>query len=457
MAKNDSNKGSLKSLAQKSALLGEITPPGDKSISHRAIILGSIASGTTKIKGLLEGEDILATINAMRLLGAKIEKKNKYWFIEGVGEKGLKQSPKPLDFGNAGTGVRLVMGLMGGYDFVTKFCGDKSLSARPMGRVIEPLKAIGVEIISDNEGKLPIEIKGAKQLKPINYTTPVASAQVKSAILLAGVNSKHKTTIIEKIKTRDHSEKMLKAFGANIAMSEQKDGAIKIEMEAKPKLKGQNITIPSDPSSAAFAIVAATIVPNSDIIIKNILMNKTRIGLITTLLEMGANIEILDSHICAGEEIANIRVKYSKLTGITVPPQRAPSMIDEYPILSIAAAFAKGETKMLGIGEMRIKESDRIALMAKGLEANGVKTIEEKESLTIIGNDNRGDIEGGAKIDTQLDHRIAMSFLILGLRAKRGVIIDDASVIATSYPDFIADFTKLGAHFEKWSNNDYRN
>ncbi len=448
MVKNNSNKGALKSLAQKSALLGEITPPGDKSISHRAIILGSIASGTTKIKGLLEGEDILATINAMRLLGAKIEKKNKYWFIEGVGEKGLKQSPKPLDFGNAGTGVRLVMGLMGGYDFVTKFCGDKSLSARPMGRVIEPLKAIGVEIISENEGKLPIEIKGAKQLKPINYTTPVASAQVKSAILLAGINSKHKTAIIEKIKTRDHSEKMLKAFGANITMSEQKDGAIKIEMEAKPKLKGQNITIPSDPSSAAFAIVAATIVPNSDIIIKNILMNKTRIGLITTLLEMGANIEILDSHICAGEKIANIRVKYSKLTGITVPPQRAPSMIDEYPILSIAAAFAKGETKMLGIGEMRIKESDRIALMAKGLEANGVKTIEEKESLTIIGNDNKGDIEGGAKIDTQLDHRIAMSFLILGLRAKRGVIIDDASVIATSYPDFIADFTKLGAHFE---------
>ncbi|MCF6343602.1 MAG: 3-phosphoshikimate 1-carboxyvinyltransferase [Devosiaceae bacterium] len=432
-------------IANKSALLGEIILPGDKSISHRALMFGAIASGTTKVKGLLEGEDVLATANAMRQLGARITKTNNIYHIEGVGEKGLSKSQKTIDFGNAGTGVRLCMGLVSAYDFSTKFSGDASLSSRPMGRVLDPLKSIGVEVLEDNGGKLPITIRGAKQLEPINYQVPMASAQVKSAVLLAGLNSKHKTIVIEKIKTRDHTEKMLQGFGAKLSMENGENGAIIIEMEANPKLIAQDITVPGDPSSAAFAIVAATIIPNSDVLIKNTLMNPTRAGLIKTLIEMGANIQILNSHISGGEEIADVRVRYAKLKGVEVPAKRAPSMIDEYPILAVAAAFADGTTKMFGIGEMRVKETDRLALMAKGLKANGVDLVEGKDYLIING---ASEIEGGAKIKAHLDHRIAMTFLVLGMVTKNPIEIDDASVIDTSYPSFIADFTDLGASFE---------
>ena len=432
-------------IANKSALLGEVILPGDKSISHRALMFGAIALGTTKVTGLLEGEDVLATANAMGALGAKISKIDNIYHIEGVGDKGLSKSQETIDFGNAGTGVRLCMGLVSAYDFSTKFSGDASLSSRPMGRVLDPLKAIGVEILEDNEGKLPITIRGAKQLEPINYQVPMASAQVKSAVLLAGLNSKHKTIVIEKIKTRDHTEKMLQGFGAKLSMKNGEDGAIIIEMEANPKLIAQDITVPGDPSSAAFAIVAASIIPNSDVLIKNTLMNPTRAGLIKTLLEMDANIEILNSHVSGGEEIADVRVRYAKLKGVEVPAKRAPSMIDEYPILAVAAAFAKGTTKMLGVGEMRVKETDRLDLMAKGLKANGIDLVEGKDFLYIKG---ASEIEGGASIKTHLDHRIAMTFLVLGMATKNPIEIDDASVIDTSYPSFIADFTALGASFE---------
>ncbi len=433
------------SIKNNSPFVGEVNLPGDKSISHRALMFGAIASGLTKITGLLEGEDVLATANAMHLLGAKIKKIGDIWQIEGVGEKGLQQSSKTLDFGNAGTGVRLCMGLVSAYNFPTRFSGDASLSSRPMGRVINPLKDIGVEILEENDGKLPIKLCGPSELKPINYTVPMASAQVKSAVLLAGLRSKHKTIIIESTKTRDHSEKMLQGFGANITMEKQANGSIKIEMQANPKLLAQEIIVPGDPSSAAFAIVAALIVPNSDVLIKNVLMNPTRAGLITTLIEMGANIKINNQHISGGEEIADVRVKYSKLTGVNVPASRAASMIDEYPILAIASAFAKGTTKMLGIGEMRVKETDRISLMAEGLKANGVDCIEGSDFLIVNGNSK---IKGGAYIKTELDHRIAMSFLVLGMATQNPVKIDDAGVIATSYPSFIKDFNALGAKFE---------
>ncbi len=431
--------------AANSPLRGIINLPGDKSISHRAIILGSLANGISHIEGLLEGEDILATINAMRLLGAKIKKIDNIYQVEGVGKKGLKKSDKPLDFGNSGTGVRLIMGLAGAYNFTTSFIGDKSLSSRPMDRVLEPLKEIGIKIIAQNNGKLPVTLQGPEQLKAINYLVPVPSAQVKSALLLAGLKSKYKTIIRESVKTRDHSEKMLKGFGADINISDGNNGSVKIEMEASPVLRGQKLTIPGDPSSAAFAIVAALIVPGSEILIKNILLNPTRTGLITTLKEMGANIEILNRHIIAEEEVADLKVKYSKLKGVKVPSSRAPSMIDEYPILAVAASYAKGRTIMSGIGEMRIKETDRIALIASGLKANGVNSIEGEDYLIIEGAEK---ITGGAKIKTELDHRIAMTFLIMGQGAENPIEIDDGSVIATSYPSFIDDFRKIGAKFE---------
>ena len=426
-------------------LIGTINLPGDKSISHRAIMFGALASGTTLVKGLLEGEDVLASVNAMVQLGAKITKIDDIYHIEGVGEKGLLKSKETIDFGNAGTGVRLLMGIMSAYNFTTRFSGDASLSSRPMGRVLDPLKEIGVEIIEQQSGKLPIAIRGPKNPAAINYLVPVASAQVKSAVLLAGLRSKHKTIVIEKVKTRDHSEKMLLAFGADLEVSTEQNGFIKIEMQPKPSLKGQKINVPGDPSSAAFAIVAALIVPDSDIEIKNVLMNPTRVGLITSLKEMGADIKISNLHISAGEEIADLRVRYSKLTGIDVPAKRAPLMIDEYPILAVAAANAKGTTNMAGIGEMRIKETDRLSLMAKGLRANGINCTEGSDFLTVEGAE---EIEGGAFIKTHLDHRIAMTFLVLGMVTKKPIKIDDASVIATSYPDFIKDFTSLGAKFE---------
>lgn len=426
-------------------LNGHLRLPGDKSISHRALMFGALANGDTVIEGLLEGEDIMATGNAMRALGADVRKEDDKWIVSGVGVGGFKRPTKPLDFGNGGTGVRLCMGLVGACTFTTKFTGDASLRSRPMGRVLEPLKSIGVEVLDDDEGRLPISIRGPRKPRPIEYTVPMASAQVKSCVLLAGLGVPGKTVVIEPIMTRDHTEKMLAGFGADITITEMPDGARRIELEGVPALEGQQVVVPGDPSSAGFPMVAALIVPGSDVTIENVLMNPTRTGLLRTLLEMGANIEILNLRQSGGEEIADLRVQHSELRGVIVPPERAPSMIDEYPVLAIAAAFARGRTEMRGVGEMRVKECDRLAAVARGLESNGVVCSEGKDYLIV---DGRHQVPGGGAVETHLDHRIAMSFLVLGMAAEEPVIVDDSNMVATSYPSFMDDFTRLGAEFD---------
>lgn len=407
-------------------------------------MFGALASGETTIKGLLEGDDILATAEAMRRLGAKIEKRGAKWHVQGVGKGNFTQPTEPLDFGNAGTGVRLCMGLVGSCDFVTRFTGDASLRSRPMGRVLDPLKSVGVEVVEERNGKLPIAIRGPRDPKPISYTVPMASAQVKSCVLLAALGIAGTTTVIENTPTRDHTEKMLMGFGADLTITELDNGGRKIEIEGQPDLRGQEIEVPGDPSSAGFPMVAALIVPGSDVTIENVMMNPTRTGLLTTLLEMGADISISNQRETGGENIADLRVKHSALSGVTVPPERAASMIDEYPVLAIAAAFAKGDTKMLGVEEMRVKESDRLSAVAAGLIANGVKCEEGQDYLIVSGN---GAVAGGGMVETHLDHRIAMSFLVMGLAAQNPVTVDDANMIATSFPDFMSDFTRLGAAF----------
>lgn len=426
-------------------LSGRMRVPGDKSISHRSLMFGAMAKGETVVEGLLEGEDILATGRAMAQLGAKVEKRGERWHIQGVGVGGFSAPKDTIDFGNAGTGVRLCMGLVGAYDFVTRFTGDDSLKSRPMGRVLDPLRSIGVEVIEDNDGKLPIALRGPRNPRPIEYTVPMASAQVKSCVLLAALTIPGKTVVIEPIETRDHTEKMLKGFGAAITVTEMADGARRIEIEGMPELKGQNVIVPGDPSSAGFPLVAGLIVPGSDFVIENVLMNPTRTGLLRTLMEMGGNIEILNLRQSGGEEIADLRVKHSELRGVVVPPERAPSMIDEYPVLAVAAAFARGRTEMRGLGELRVKESDRLAAVARGLEVNGVDCREGKDFLIV---DGRGEVPGGGTVETHLDHRIAMAFLVMGMAADEAVIIDDSNMVATSFPSFIGDFTRLGAAFE---------
>lgn len=425
-------------------LKGTICVPGDKSVSHRALMFGALARGETIIEGLLEGEDILATADAMRQLGAQVEKIDGRWHVKGVGMGNFSAPDAPLDFGNAGTGVRLCMGLVGSCDFVTRFTGDASLRSRPMGRVLEPLKSIGVEVVEEQGGKLPIAIRGPRNPKPISYTVPMASAQVKSCVLLAALGIAGTTTVIENTFTRDHTEKMLIGFGANVRIIKLDNGGRKIEIEGLPDLVGQNVVVPGDPSSAGFPMVAALIVPGSDVTIENVMMNPTRTGLLTTLLEMGADITIANERETGGETIADLRVKYSALKGVTVPPERAASMIDEYPVLAIAAAFATGETRMLGVEEMRVKESDRLAAVAAGLAANGVDCEEGADYLVVSGT---GAVGGGGMVTTHLDHRIAMSFLVMGMAAQNPVSVDDANMIATSFPAFMEDFTRLGAKF----------
>jgi len=432
-----------------SSLAGRARVPGDKSISHRSFMFGGLASGETRITGLLEGEDVMRTGEAMKAMGAVIRKDRGEWIIRGTGNGALLQPRAPLDFGNAGTGSRLTMGLVGAYDMETTFIGDASLSKRPMGRVLDPLRQMGVQVMKAAEGdRMPITLRGPKTTAPIAYRVPMASAQVKSAVLLAGLNTPGVTTVIEPVMTRDHTEKMLAGFGAELEVETDRDGVRHIRLQGQGKLSGRSIVVPGDPSSAAFPLVAALIVPGSDVTIENVLMNPTRTGLIATLLEMGASIELLNRRDAGGEDVADLRVKHSELTGVTVPPERAPSMIDEYPVLAVAAAFAEGETLMQGLDELRVKESDRLAAVARGLEANGVDCTEGKDTLAVRGRQGRGlggKGIGGGTVETHLDHRIAMAFLVMGLAAEKPVTVDDATMIATSFPEFMGLMTGLGA------------
>jgi 3-phosphoshikimate 1-carboxyvinyltransferase len=426
-------------------LKGTIRPPGDKSISHRSLMLGALAIGETAIEGLLEGEDVLATAAAMRAFGATVTRTGAgSWRVNGVGVGGLLEPQGVIDYGNAGTGVRLAMGIAGSHSFATTFTGDGSLVGRPMGRVFDPLRRMGVQVLARSGDRLPATIKGPDTLIPIDFRLPVPSAQVKSAVLLAALNSPGLTTVIEPTATRDHTERMLLAFGAALELERDADGNRLIKLEGGQALKPQVITVPSDPSSAAFTIVAALIVEGSDVTVENVMLNPTRIGLIETLIEMGGDIAIENRRAVGGEEVGDIHVKASRLKGIAVPPERAPSMIDEYPVLAVAASFAEGDTLMQGIGEMRVKESDRVATVLAGLRANGIAAEDTPESLTVHG---RSKVEGGGTVATHLDHRIAMSFMVLGLATEKPVTVDDARPIATSYPEFRNLMTGLGASF----------
>ncbi|ORE96852.1 3-phosphoshikimate 1-carboxyvinyltransferase [Aurantimonas sp. 22II-16-19i] len=430
------------------ALAGRARVPGDKSISHRAFLFGGLAAGTTRIRGLLEGEDVLATGRAMAAMGARMRKDGDVWIVGGVGNGALLEPPGVLDFGNAGTGARLTMGLVGPYDFGATFVGDASLSRRPMGRVLDPLRLMGVQVVARTGDRLPLSIRGPRVAAPIVYRVPMASAQVKSAVLLAGLNAPGTTTVIEPVATRDHTEKMLQGFGASLEVTIDAEGARHIALEGQGPLRAvEELTVPGDPSSAAFPLVAALIVPGSDVVIENVLMNPTRTGLIETLLEMGASIDVANRRQEGGEDVADLHVRHSRLTGVTVPPERAPSMIDEYPVLAIAAAFAEGTTVMQGLDELRVKESDRLSAVAKGLEVNGISHVEGEDSLTVTGRpDGRG--LGGGQVETHLDHRIAMSFLVLGMASEKPVTVDDARMIATSFPEFETMMTGLGAMLE---------
>ena len=430
------------------ALTGEIRIPGDKSISHRSLMLGGLAEGETRITGLLEGEDVINTGKAMQAMGAAIRKDGATWVIRGVGNGCLLAPEAPLDFGNAGTGCRLTMGLVGPYDFETTFTGDASLSGRPMGRVLDPLRQMGVQVASACGDRLPVTLRGPRAPAPISYRVPVASAQVKSAVLMAGLNTPGVTTVIEPVMTRDHTENMLRCFGAALEVDTDAGGVRTIRIEGRGRLVGQSIDVPGDPSSAAFPLVAALIVPGSDITIRNVLMNPTRTGLITTLREMGGAIDILDPRRTGGEDVADLRVRASELTAITVPAERAASMIDEYPALAIAASFARGETVMPGLAELRVKESDRLAAVARGLEINGVDCSEGEDWLSVRGRPGGKGLGAASKervVATRLDHRIAMSFLVMGLASEHPVTIDDSSFISTSFPGFIDMMADLGA------------
>lgn len=436
---------------QSDGLHGKTRVPGDKSISHRSFMLGGLASGETRVTGLLEGEDVLATGHAMRAMGAHVKKEEDVWVIRGTGNGCLLEPESPLDFGNAGTGARLTMGLAGTYDMTTVFTGDASLSARPMGRVLEPLRQMGVQVEAEDGDRMPVKLHGPRTANPISYRVPMASAQVKSAVLLAGLNTPGITTVIESVMTRDHTEKMLTGFGAQLDIDTDADGTRHIHLQGQGQLRGQTIEVPGDPSSAAFPLVAALIVPGSDIVIENVLMNPTRTGLITTLQEMGGQIDIINMRDAGGEDVADLHVKSSDLKGIVVPVERAPSMIDEYPVLAVAASFAQGETFMDGLDELRVKESDRLAAVARGLEINGVDCTEGKMSLTVRGKPGGrglGAVSQQATVETHLDHRIAMAFLVMGLASEKSVQIDDATMIATSFPQFMNLMRDLGAKIE---------
>jgi 3-phosphoshikimate 1-carboxyvinyltransferase len=422
------------------SLRGRVRVPGDKSISHRALMLGAVAIGETDITGLLEAEDVLNTAEAMRKLGARVTREGNAWRVCGVGVGGFAEPRGDLDFGNSGTGARLAMGLIASSPLSARLIGDESLSRRPMGRVITPLRKIGARFEPSEGERLPLVIHGTRDAVPIAYELPVASAQVKSAVLLAGLNVPGRTTVIEPVATRDHTERMLAAFGAKIAI-EDDAGERHIAITGQQELTARNIAVPGDPSSAAFTLVAALVTQNSEVTVENLLLNPTRTGLIQTLIEMGGDITIANRREAQGETVGDVTARSSRLKGVTVPKERAPSMIDEYPVLSIAAAFADGVTRMEGLEELRVKESDRLAAVEAGLVANGVQTASGRDWLSVTG----GEPAGGGKVETHLDHRIAMSFLIMGLAATEPVVIDDGRMIATSFPDFQGLMSGLGA------------
>ena len=421
------------------ALKGTIRVPGDKSISHRSIMLGALAVGETRVTGLLEGEDVLATAAAMRAMGAQVERIGAgEWRVHGVGVGGLLQPGQALDMGNSGTSTRLLMGLVASHAITASFIGDASLSQRPMGRVIEPLSRMGADFTASPGGTLPLMLRGACPAVPIEYRLPVASAQVKSAVLLAGLNTPGVTTVIEPVPTRDHSERMLRGFGAELTVDFDSSGARVIRIRGEAELKPQVIEVPGDPSSAAFFMVAALVVPGSDLRIENVGLNPTRAGLVAVLRAMGGQIEELNPREVGGEPVADLRVRHSPLRGIAVDPALAPSMIDEFPALFVAAALAEGTTVTTGLDELRVKESDRLAVMARALEAAGARVTEHEDGLTIEG--TGGELLPGTTgaIATHLDHRIAMSMAVAGLASKAGVEVDDTRPIATSFPQFEA-------------------
>jgi 3-phosphoshikimate 1-carboxyvinyltransferase len=425
-------------------LTGRAEVPGDKSISHRALIFGAMAVGETRITGLLEGQDVLDTAKAMRAFGAEVTRHSEgAWSVHGVGVGGFSEPVDVIDCGNSGTGVRLIMGCMATTAMTATFTGDASLRKRPMGRVTDPLSLFGARAYGRSGGRLPMTVVGAASPVPVRYATPVASAQVKSAVLLAGLNAPGETVVIEREATRDHSERMLIGFGAQVHVEKTRDGNV-ITLTGQPELRPQTVAVPRDPSSAAFPVCAALVVEGSDIFVPGVSQNLTRNGLYLTLVEMGADIAFENPREEGGEPVADLRVRFGPMTGIEVPPERAPSMIDEYPILSVVAAFAEGKTVMRGVKELRVKESDRIDAMARGLEACGVR-IEEDEDTLIVHGMGPGAVPGGATCATHLDHRIAMSFLILGLASKQPVSVDDASPITTSFPVFAPLMKALGA------------
>jgi 3-phosphoshikimate 1-carboxyvinyltransferase len=422
-------------------LSGRIRAPGDKSISHRAIMFGALAAGQTTVSGLLEGADILATAGAMRALGATVTRTgNGHWTVEGVGSAGLQTPDAVIDCGNAGTGVRLIMGVASAYELTATFTGDESLRSRPMNRVLDPLRLMGVRAEAQGGGRLPCIIRSHGALTAIDYSPPKASAQVKSCVLLAGLGATGRTTVRELHATRDHTETMLEAFGVPI----HRDG-LAVSLDGPAQLTATHVDVPGDPSSAAFAIVAALIVPGSDVVVEGVMLNPRRTALYEALTQMGADITFENERaVGGGERVADIRARHSKLTGITVDPARAADMIDEYPILAVAASMAQGETVMNGIHELRVKESDRIAATVALLHENGVQVEDRDDGMTVTG----GTVAGGATVTTHHDHRIAMSALILGCVAETPISVDDASMIATSYPDFFDHMDSLGANLK---------
>ena len=431
-----------------SSLKGVVSIPGDKSISHRSLILGALAIGQTRITGLLEGQDVLDTAKAMVAFGAVVKKNDQSeWLVDGVGVGGFAEPSTVVDCGNSGTGVRLIIGAMSTTPINATFTGDHSLNSRPMERVTNPLSKFGVTTFGRSRGRLPMTVIGARSPIPVKYDVPVPSAQVKSALLLAALNAPGETIITEKETTRDHTERMLSSFGADISV-ENISNRRSIKLCGHSELNGQNICVPSDPSSAAFPICAAIIVEGSDILVPNITLNETRAGLYKTLIEMGANLSFENEREESGEPVADIRACFSPdMKGVEVPPERAASMIDEYPILSVVAANATGKTIMRGVKELRVKESDRIDVMAKGLRANGV-FVDEGEDWWVVKGNGMGSVKGGSICQTFLDHRIAMSFLVLGLSSQNYVEIDDCLPIKTSFPNFIELMLEIGANME---------
>ena len=425
-------------------LRGRVRVPGDKSISHRALMLGALATGVTRLTGLLEAEDVLDTAKALQALGAPVEKVGDAWHVTGRGVGGLRQPSAPLDFGNSGTGTRLMLGVIAGHEMTVEIVGDASLSRRPMGRVLKPLIEMGLEIEGGRD-RLPLIARGSASLVPIEYELPVPSAQVKSAVLLAGLHAAGETSVIEAEATRDHTERMLRHFGAEVTVA-MSGGKTRITVKGEAELQGRDVAIPADPSSAAFLAAAAVLVEGSDITLEGVLVNPTRIGFYQVLREMGADVAFTNERDEGGEPVADIRVRHAKLAGVHVAAHRAPSMIDEYPILAVVAAFADGETRMDGLAELKVKESDRLAATIAGLTANGVIARTEGDTLTVSG---AGCVRGGGTVSTHLDHRISMAFLTMGLASREPVTVDDTRMVATSFPEFVTLMQGVGAHFSE--------